>query len=145
MQSGKRNSKKWLLEFDTLDTEINPLMGWESSRDTMSVVQLEFSTKDEAINLSSLEDYKTWKKDPNKLILQKNNGERYSPIKDLMSQAKNFISDLINNHSLKEEQNVLVVAHNAIIRCIILQLLNNPENGFRRLRLDNASISVFNL
>ena len=25
-------------------------MGWESSRDTMSEVQLEFSTKDEAIN-----------------------------------------------------------------------------------------------
>ena len=26
MQSGKRTSKKWLLEFDTLDTQINPLM-----------------------------------------------------------------------------------------------------------------------
>ena len=50
MQSGKRNSKKWLLEFDTLDTEINPLMGWESSRDTMSEVKLEFSSKEEAIN-----------------------------------------------------------------------------------------------
>ena len=50
MQSGKRNSKKWLLEFDTLDTQINPLMGWESSIDTMSEVKLEFSSKDEAIN-----------------------------------------------------------------------------------------------
>ena len=50
MQSGKRNSKNWLLKFDTLSTDINPLMGWESSRDTMSEVQLEFSTKDEAIN-----------------------------------------------------------------------------------------------
>tara|TARA_Y100000590_G_C15647434_1_gene987415 strand:+ start:108 stop:389 length:282 start_codon:yes stop_codon:yes gene_type:complete len=50
MQSGKRNSKKWLLELDTLDTVINPLMGWESSRDTMSEVKLEFSSKEEAIN-----------------------------------------------------------------------------------------------
>jgi len=50
MQSGRRNSKNWLLKFDTLSTDINPLMGWESSRDTMSEVQLEFSTKDEAIN-----------------------------------------------------------------------------------------------
>ena len=50
MQSGKRASKKWLLEFDTLDTQINPLMGWESSVDTMSEVKLEFSSKDEAIN-----------------------------------------------------------------------------------------------
>ena len=50
MQSGKRNSKKWLLEFETLNTEINPLMGWESSIDTMSEVKLEFSSKEEAIS-----------------------------------------------------------------------------------------------
>ena len=50
MQSGKRNTKKWLLEFDTLDTGVDPLMGWVSSRDTMSEVKLEFSTKDQAIN-----------------------------------------------------------------------------------------------
>ena len=49
MQSGKRNTKNWILEFDTLNTTINPLMGWESSRDTMSEVRLEFTTKDEAI------------------------------------------------------------------------------------------------
>jgi hypothetical protein len=49
MQSGKRNTKKWILEFDTLNTEINPLMGWESSKDTMSEVKLEFSTKIEAL------------------------------------------------------------------------------------------------
>ncbi len=50
MQSGKRNSKNWLLEFDTKNTGINPLMGWESSKDTMSEVKLEFSTKEKAIN-----------------------------------------------------------------------------------------------
>ena len=50
MQSGKRNTKKWILEFDTLDTGINPLMGWETSKDTMSEVKLEFLTKEEALN-----------------------------------------------------------------------------------------------
>ena len=50
MQSGWRNTKNWLLEFDTLNTGINPLMGWESSKDTMSEVKLKFSTKDQAIN-----------------------------------------------------------------------------------------------
>ena len=50
MQSGKGNTKNWVLEFDTLNTGINPLMGWETSRDTMSEVKLEFSTKEEAIN-----------------------------------------------------------------------------------------------
>jgi len=52
MQSGNRNTKKWLLEFDTLNKGINPLMGWETSKDTMSEVRLEFSTKERAINFS---------------------------------------------------------------------------------------------
>ena len=50
MQSGKRNTKNWLLEFDTLNTGINPLMGWETSKDTMSEVKLEFPTREQAIN-----------------------------------------------------------------------------------------------
>ena len=50
MQSGKGNTKNWILEFDTLDTGINPLMGWETSKDTMSEVKLEFLSKDQAIN-----------------------------------------------------------------------------------------------
>ena len=50
MQSGNRNTKNWLLEFDTLNTGIDPLMGWESSKDTMSEVKLEFSTREQAIN-----------------------------------------------------------------------------------------------
>ena len=49
MQSGERNTKNWLLEFDTQNTGINPLMGWETSNDTMSEVKLEFSTKEQAI------------------------------------------------------------------------------------------------
>jgi len=50
MQSGKGNSKNWLLEFDTLNNGINPFMGWETSNDTMSEVKLEFLTREQAIN-----------------------------------------------------------------------------------------------
>ena len=50
MQAGKRNTKNWLLEFDTLDTGIEPLMGWQTSKDTMSEVKLEFLSRDQAIN-----------------------------------------------------------------------------------------------
>jgi len=50
MQSGERNTKNWLLEFDTLNAGVSPLMGWESSKDTMSEVKLKFSTKNQAIN-----------------------------------------------------------------------------------------------
>ncbi len=49
MQSGNKNSDKWFLEFFTNDTGINPLMGWESSTDTLGEIKLEFSDKNMAI------------------------------------------------------------------------------------------------
>ena len=52
MQSGTINSQKWILEFETRDTGINTLMGWETSTDTMSEVKLEFDTKELAINFA---------------------------------------------------------------------------------------------
>ena len=48
-QSGLGKEDKWILEFESKDTSINPLMGWESSNDTMGEVKLEFSSKDKAI------------------------------------------------------------------------------------------------
>ena len=66
MQSGNRNTKNWLLEFDTLNTGINPLMGWETSNDTMSEVKLEFSTKEQAINFAKKNDIMYYIVEPQK-------------------------------------------------------------------------------
>ena len=49
MQSGLSKFDKWVVEFKTKKTGINPLMGWESSTDTLSELKLEFSTKELAI------------------------------------------------------------------------------------------------
>ena len=49
MQSALGKIDKWIIEFETKNTGINPLMGWESSSDTLSELRLEFSTKDLAI------------------------------------------------------------------------------------------------
>ena len=49
MQSGLKKFDKWVIEFITNDTSINPLMGWESSDDTYSEINLEFSSKELAI------------------------------------------------------------------------------------------------
>ena len=49
MQSGLAKTNKWIIEFKTEDSGIEPLMGWESSTDTLSELKLEFSTKDLAI------------------------------------------------------------------------------------------------
>ena len=48
-QSGLSKEDKWILEFDTKDTATNPLMGWESSSDTLGEVKMEFTTKEKAI------------------------------------------------------------------------------------------------
>ena len=50
MQSGLGKNNKWLLEFYTDNKTLNPLMGWETSSNTLSEVKLEFISKDEAIN-----------------------------------------------------------------------------------------------
>ena len=50
MQSGLGKSDRWLLIFDVNDNSINPLMGWESSTETLSELKLEFSTKELAID-----------------------------------------------------------------------------------------------
>ena len=50
MQSGRAKLKNWVLEFDTKDSSINPLMGWETSSDTLKQISLRFSSKKQAID-----------------------------------------------------------------------------------------------
>jgi len=89
--------------------------------------------------------YKIWKIDPEKLELQRKDKSTYKPIQDLFEQAKEFINNLKKENSNKDNQNILIVAHNAILRCIILHLLNKPKKGFRKIKLDNTSISIINI
>ena len=49
MQSGLGKSDKWLIEFEIENTGINPLMGWETNANTLSELNLEFSSKELAI------------------------------------------------------------------------------------------------
>ena len=49
-QSGKGRAKLWILDFEpAAPRQIDPLMGWTSSRDMKSQVRLGFATKEEAI------------------------------------------------------------------------------------------------
>ena len=50
MQSGPGRTKEWMLEYEPeAPREIDPLMGWTSSRDMRSQLKLRFATKEEAI------------------------------------------------------------------------------------------------
>ena len=58
MQSGLKKFDKWVLEFITEQPTINPLMGWESSSDTYSELNLYFKTKELAINYAKRNNIK---------------------------------------------------------------------------------------
>ena len=90
-------------------------------------------------------DFATWKRQPLELELQRRDGSGYRPLVELMDQARAFVNGLIERHPVDQDSTVLVVAHNAILRCLMLTLLGEPEHGFRRLRVDNTSLSIFNL
>ena len=53
MQSGIKKYNKWIIEYVTEKPGINPLMGWESSTDTLNELKLEFSTKELAIEYAN--------------------------------------------------------------------------------------------
>ena len=92
-------------------------------------------------------EHRIWRHHPEQLQLQRPDGSRYAPIPELMEQASRFAERLLTAHdpAAPTNQTVLVVGHNAILRCLLLVLLGLPASGFRRLRLDNASLSVLNL
>jgi hypothetical protein len=53
MQSGEARTKEWVLEHEPASPrEVEPLMGWTSSRDMSQEVRLEFPTKEEAIAIA---------------------------------------------------------------------------------------------
>ena len=50
MQSGRGNTKQWLLEYgQATRRRPDPLMGWISANDTLNQVRLRFATLDEAV------------------------------------------------------------------------------------------------
>ena len=66
MQSGNGKSEKWVLEFLSQKSKYNPLMGWESSKDTNSQIKLNFSSKEQAIEYANKNNIKYKLIEPNK-------------------------------------------------------------------------------
>jgi phosphoserine phosphatase len=97
------------------------------------------------------EQEQQWRQAPELLELQRPDGSPYLPLQELIDQARQFRHLLLERHAAAliddqaPPQTVLVVAHNAILRCLLLALLQLPLSGFRRLRVDNCSISVLNV
>ena len=75
------------------------------------------------------EIYPIWKNDPENLILRRSKNDNYKPIQELFDQANNFIGEILKIYLDKDDVNILVVGHNAILRCLILLLLGRPNRG----------------
>lgn len=60
MQSGKKNTKKWLvvpIEESNIRS-VSTITGWISASDTISQLHFEFSSKEEAIKFAEARDFK---------------------------------------------------------------------------------------
>jgi len=49
MQSGRRRTGKWMLEYEPPSRSIDPLMGWASSNDTNGQIRVLFDSKEAAL------------------------------------------------------------------------------------------------
>ena len=49
MQSGRRKTRYWVLEFEPSPKDIDPLMGWTASADTRNQVRMRFASKETAV------------------------------------------------------------------------------------------------
>ena len=58
MQSGKANSKEWLLEFEgEAPPTVDPLMGWISRAGAATQVRMYFDTREEAIEFAKRQGF----------------------------------------------------------------------------------------
>ena len=100
-------------------------------------------TKDDLMNLYP-EKLAIWEQEPTELLIQREDGTKFQPIKELFCQAESFLKYLFKSYS-DSNKTILIVAHNAILRCLIMKLINEPSKGFKRIKLNNTSISIFNI
>ena len=79
MQSGNAKTKIWILEYMVEKTGINPLMGWESSKNTLSELKLKFSSKDNAIKYAKKNkiDYEVVES-KNKKVIKKSYADNFT-------------------------------------------------------------------
>lgn len=51
MQSGKKNTTKWILEHIRDDSKyIDPIMGWTGNKNTLDQIKIKFDSMEDAVN-----------------------------------------------------------------------------------------------
>ena len=86
MQSGKGNTKRWVLEFEPAVPRFQePLMGWTGSSDMRRQVRLRFDTSEEAIAYAEREGIAYKLNEPTeKRSRSKSYSDNFSPSRKMM-------------------------------------------------------------
>ena len=71
MQSGLMKTKEWVLEYIVHNEQINPLMAWQSSSNTLSEVKMTFNSKEDAIDYAKKNKINYIVVEPNKRSIVK--------------------------------------------------------------------------
>jgi len=78
--------------------------------------------------------YRAWRTQPHTVKMPE--GES---LDEVARRAADFLQDLFVEHS---DGNILIVSHDAVLRVIVLKVLNMGLEYFWRWRFDNASVSI---
>lgn len=71
MQSGRRNTRQWILEFERSEApQPDPLMGWIGSGDTRRQVRLRFADRDTAVAYAERNGYDYEVEEPHQAVLR---------------------------------------------------------------------------
>jgi NADH dehydrogenase len=82
MQSGKRNTRQWVLEFEPQAAKVlDPLMGWAGSTDTDAQIRMRFDSREAALAYAAKHGIDAALSDPHQAQLQ------------IKAYADNFKSD----------------------------------------------------
>src|SRR5512146_1068341 len=67
MSGGKAAARHWVLEFDQRSPSVpDPLMGWSSSKDTMTQLRLEFASREAALAYARRKGFEVAVIEPNR-------------------------------------------------------------------------------
>eukprot|EP00794_Sanderia_malayensis_P009878 gene9878-10888_t len=89
MQSGTYNTRNWTLSFDNQERWENPLMGWSSTSDPVSNLELNFNTREAAVAYAETQGWTYEIEEPVvKKVNVKNYGDNFSWNKRTRSSTK---------------------------------------------------------
>lgn len=97
----------------------------------------EGKTKQEILDSADKDIYYHWRNSPESVVLPGDN-----TLKKVSERAINCVKSIIEK---SDNENILFVSHGAVLKLIIMELLNLDISFYRFFWLENASLSVLNI